>query len=89
MLCLPRWLSGKSSCQCKRHERRGWIPLMGRSLGVGHGNLLLCSCRENAMDRGAWQATIHGVTKELDMTEQLNTHIVTSQCYASFYCKEK
>ena len=62
---------------------------MGRSLGVGHGNLLLCSCRENAMDRGAWQATIHGVTKELDMTEQLNTHIVTSQCYASFYCKEK
>ena len=24
------------------------------------------------MDRGAWQATVHGVAKELDMTEQLN-----------------
>jgi len=43
------------------------------------------------MGRGAWQATIHGVTKVLDMTEQLNTptHMVTLQCYASFYCKEK
>ena len=26
------------------------------------------------MDRGAWRAIVHGVTKELDMTEQLNTH---------------
>ena len=26
-------------------------------------------CLENAMDRGAWQATVHGVSKELDMTE--------------------
>ena len=26
------------------------------------------------MDRGAWQATVHGVTKESDMTEQLSTH---------------
>ena len=29
------------------------------------------SCLENPMDRGAWQATVHGVTKELDMTEWL------------------
>ena len=30
------------------------------------------------MDRGAWQATVHGVTKELDMTEQLNNEKVAS-----------
>ena len=29
------------------------------------------------MDRGAWWATIHGVTKELDITEQLNNSIVS------------
>ena len=35
----------------------------GRSLGGGHGNPLQFSCLENPMDRGAWQATVHGVTK--------------------------
>ena len=29
---------------------------------------------ENPMDRGAWQATVHGVTKESDTTEQLNNY---------------
>ena len=41
----------------------GWIPGSGRSLGVGNGNLLQCSCQENPMDRGAWWATVHGVAK--------------------------
>ena len=31
------------------------------------------SCLENSMDRGAWQATVHGVTNELDMTEHSHT----------------
>ena len=31
--------------------------------GEGHGNLLQCSCLENPADRGAWRATVHGVTK--------------------------
>ena len=35
----------------------------GRSLGEGNGNLLDYSCLENPMDRGAWQVTVHGVTK--------------------------
>ena len=39
-----------------------------RSSGGGHGNPLQYSCLENPMDRGAWWATVHGVT-ELDMTE--------------------
>ena len=41
----------------------GLIPGLGRSPGVGNGNTLHYSCLENAMDRGAWWATDHGVTK--------------------------
>ena len=47
----------------------GSIPGSGRSPGGGHGNPLQCSYLENPMDRGAWQATVHGVTKEADTTE--------------------
>ena len=39
------------------------IPELGRSPGVENGNLLLYSCLENSMDRGAWRAAIHGVTE--------------------------
>ena len=46
----------------------GLIPGSGRSSGGGYGNPLQYSCLEDPMDRGAWQATIHGVT-ESDMTE--------------------
>ena len=38
-------------------------PGPGRSPGRGHGNPLQFSCLENSMDRGAWQATVHRVTK--------------------------
>ena len=41
----------------------GMIPGWGRSPREGNGNLLQYSSLENPMDRGAWQATIHGVTK--------------------------
>ena len=50
----------------------GLIPGSGRSPGGGHGDPLQYFCLENPMDRGAWQDTVHGVTKEPDMTEQLN-----------------
>ena len=43
------------------------IPGLGRSPGGGHGNPLQHPCLENAMDRGACWATVHGVT-ELDTT---------------------
>ena len=49
------------------------IPRAGRCPGEGNDNPLRYSCLENPMDRGAWQATVHGVTKESDMTEQLST----------------
>jgi len=38
-------------------------PGFGRSPGEGNGNPLQYSCLENPMDRGAWQAAVHGVTK--------------------------
>ena len=41
----------------------GSIPGSGRSPGKGNGNLLQDSCLGNPMDRGAWQATVHGVVK--------------------------
>jgi len=48
------------------------IPGSRRSPGEENGNPLQYSCLGNPMDRGAWRATVHGVTKELDTTEQLN-----------------
>ena len=51
------------------------IPGSGRSPEGGHGNPLQYSCLENSMDRGAWWATVHGVTKESDTTELLNNNV--------------
>ena len=42
----------------------GLIPEPGRSPGGENGNPLQCSCLGNPMDRGAWWATVHGVSKE-------------------------
>ena len=44
-------------------EDAGLIPGLERSLAVGNINPLQYPCLENFMDRGAWQATIHGVAK--------------------------
>ena len=41
----------------------GLIPGSGRSSGEGNGNPLQYSCLENPMDRGVWQATVHGIAK--------------------------
>ena len=47
----------------------GSIPVLGRPPREGHGNPLQYSCLENAMNRGAWRAMVHGVAKGLDTTE--------------------
>ena len=39
----------------------GSVSVLGRSPGIGNGNVLQYSCLENSMDRGGWQATAHGV----------------------------
>ena len=41
----------------------GSIPGSGRSPGEGNGKPLQYSCLENPMDRGAWWATVHGVSE--------------------------
>ena len=58
------------------HAREvGSFPGLGRSPGGGNGNPLQCSCLGNLMDRGAWQATVHGIAKESDLTERLNNNL--------------
>jgi len=52
----------------------GSIPGLGRSPGGEHGDPLQYSCLEDAMDRGAWQATVHGVA-ELGITEHACTKL--------------
>ena len=46
----------------------GSIPPSGRSSGEGNGIPLQYSCLGNPMDRGAWWATVHGISKGLDTT---------------------
>ena len=55
-----------------RHEgNMSLIPGSGRSPGGGNENTLQYSCLGNAKDKGAWRATVRGVS-ELNMTEQLS-----------------
>ena len=58
---LPRWLSDREST-CNAGDL-GTIPGLGRYPGGGHGNPLQYPCLGNPSDRGAGQATVHGVTK--------------------------
>ena len=58
---FPGGSDGKASA-CNAGDP-GSIPGLGRSPGEGNGNPLQYSCLENPMDGGAWQATVHVVTK--------------------------
>ena len=69
---FPGGSDGKESA-CNAGDL-GSIPGLGRSPGVGHGKLVQYSCLENSMDRGAWRATVHGVT-ESDTTKRLSTQV--------------
>ena len=76
LLCIGLlwWNSGKeSACQCRKQERL-LIPASEGCPGGGNGNPLQYSCLGNPLDRGTWRATVHGVTKELNMTESLNNN---------------
>ena len=63
---LPLWCSGKESSANSGDV--GLMPRSGRSPGEGNGYPLQYSCLGNPVDQGAWWATIHGVTKELNVT---------------------
>jgi len=61
---LPRWLSGKDcACSARATGDMSSIPESERSPGVGNGNPLQYSCLEYPIDRGFWQATVHGIIK--------------------------
>ena len=63
----------------------GSIPGSGRSPRVRSGNSLQYSCLGNAIDRGGWWTPVHGVTKESDMTQQLNNNnknVIRNKIYA-------
>ena len=51
----------------------GSIPSLGEYPGVGHGSPLQYPCLENPMERGAWQATVHGVAKSWTQLKKLST----------------
>ena len=59
--CFPGGSEGKESA-CNVGDP-GSTPGSGSSPGEGNGNPLQYSCLENPMDRGVWQATVHGVTR--------------------------
>ena len=63
----------------KQGEARdmGSIPGSGRSPKGGHGNPLQCSCLENPMNTGAWQATVHRIRNSRTQLKQLGTHTRT------------
>ena len=69
-----RWLSGKeSACDAGVAGDAGSILGSGRSPGGGHGNRPQYSCLEHPMDRGAWQATFHGMAKSRTRLKWLST----------------
>ena len=59
----------------------GLTPGSERSHGWQHGNPLQYSSLENPIDRGAWQATVHGVTKSQTPLKQLSMHAYTTNFY--------
>ena len=72
---FPGGASGKEpACQCRLDLRlTSSIPGSGRFPGEGNGNPLQYPCLENPRDRGAWQATVHGVTRSWTWLKQLST----------------
>ena len=61
---LPWWLNVKEfACSAGDKGDMGSIPGLGRSSGEANGYPLQYSCLENSMDRGGWQATVHGLQR--------------------------
>ena len=91
LLCFPGGSNGKDiACNARGACS---IPGSGRTPGEENGNPLQCSCLENSMDRGTWQATVHGVAKS---QIGLSTHILialslkkefySALCVPSLHC---
>ena len=64
----------------------GSIPRSGRSPGGGNGNLLQYCFLDNPRDRGAWRATVHGVTKsQIRFRDWLNNNNNNSMCCVFYF----
>ena len=86
-ICFPGGSEGKASAGDV--EDPGSIPGSGRSPGEGNGNSLQYSCLENLMDRGAWWATVHGVSKSRARLSDTHTHVYIPYIHSSYYVSEK
>ena len=62
-----RWFDSIIESACNAGDLES-VSRLERSPGEGNGYSLQYSCLESSMDRGAWQPTVYGVTKESDMT---------------------
>ena len=73
---LPWGLHGKKKNSPANEGDASSIPGLGRFPGEGNGSPLQYFCLENPMDRGAWQATVHVVTKRHNsVTKQNKKHM--------------
>ena len=70
---LPWWLRLGKESACRARDPDS-IPGVGRSSGDGNGCPLQGSCLENSMDRGAWWAIVHRVTKSWTQLNRLSMH---------------
>ena len=80
LFCLPRGTGGWKGGVVKdppanagNVRDQGSVPGLGRSPGRGNDKPLQHSCRENPMDSGAWQATVHGVEKSWTRLKRFST----------------
>ena len=67
----------ESACSARAAESTQFDSGSGRSPGGGRGNPLQNSCLENPMDRGAWQATVHGAPESQTQQKRLSLHACT------------
>ena len=73
--------SADKESPCSARDTGGVGSVLGsrRSPGGGYGNPLQYSCLENPTDRGAWWATVHGITKSQTRLKRLSSHAHKSQ----------
>ena len=83
---FPLWVLARGKESACNAGDADLIPGSGRSPGRGNGNPLQYSCLENPIDKGAWQATVHGVTNCWTRLKQLSIHTVSNiiSCFQFF-----
>ena len=84
---FPVGSDGKKESACNARDL-GSIPGPERLSGKGNGNPFQYSCLENSMDRGAWQATVHGVAKSWTQLSNTHTHTLLLCSFCIYFIKE-